>query len=67
LGVSWTEKRTNKSIIEEIKPEMPLIAYIVKQRLNYFSHVLRMNGSRIEKQIITGLVGGKRKRGRPPT
>ena len=55
-------KRTNISVLEEIKPDMPLQAIILKQKLSYFGHVMRSES--LEKTTMLGMGGGKRK-GRP--
>ena len=61
-----TELRTNKSVLEEIKPEVPLESRIQRLKLKYFGHVIRKDNS-IEKSIMLGKVEGKRRRGRPRT
>jgi hypothetical protein len=63
LRVPWTEKRTNKSVLQEIKPECSLEASMVKLKLSYFGHIMRRQES-LEKEIMLGMVGGKRRRGR---
>ena len=63
LRISWKEKRTNVSVLEEIKPDMPLQAIVLKQKLTYFGHVMRSES--LEKTTMLGMGGGKRKQGRP--
>ena len=58
--------RTNKSVLEEIKPEIPLESKIQKQKLKYFGHIMRTDNS-IESTIMLGKVEGKRRRGRQRT
>ncbi|CAF4611496.1 unnamed protein product [Rotaria socialis] len=58
--VAWTEKRTNKSVLQEIKPECSLEASMVKLKLSYFGHIMRRQDS-LEKEIMLGMVGGKRR------
>jgi exonuclease III len=65
LRISWTAKRTNKSITDEIDPGSSLENIIARQKLTYFGHVMRSNG--LEKDIMTGMGEGKRERGRPRT
>ena len=62
LRISWTDKRTNKSILEEIKPSYSLEAMVVKHRLSYFGHIIRSKG--MEQEIMLGKVQGRRRRGR---
>ena len=64
LKISWTEKRTNKSVLEELKiSENWLLNNIKSRKLKYFGHVKRHDS--IEKIILEGVVPGKRRRGRP--
>ena len=66
LRIQWTARRTNKSVIEEIKVTNPLEALLKcqKQQLSYFGHIMRRENS-LEKSIMLGMGGGTRKRGRP--
>ena len=60
-------RRTNKSVIEEIKVTNPLLALealIKKQQLSYFGHIMRRENS-LEKSIMLGMGDGTRKRGTP--
>ena len=41
LRVSWMERKTNMSIIENIKPEWTLESRVTKAALSYFGHVVR--------------------------
>jgi len=63
LRVPWTAKRTNASILEQIKPELSLEAVICRLKLTYFGHVMRKNG--LEKQLMLGKIRGERGMGRP--
>ena len=64
LKISWTEKRTNKSVLEELKiSENWLLNNIKSRKLKYFGHIKRHDS--IEKIILEGVVPGKRRRGRP--
>lgn len=63
LRISWTEKRTNQSILNELGIEPRLMNEIDKQKLRYFGHIMRSDG--LEKAIMLGMGEGKRKKGRP--
>jgi exonuclease III len=63
LRVPWTAKRTNQSILNEVRPEFSIEALMLKQRLSYFGHVMRAERS-LEKKIMLGKIGGSRRRGR---
>lgn len=56
LGISWTDKRTNQSIREELKLDKDLDCQIDKQKLVYFGHVVRAEG--LEKSIMFGMDHG---------
>ena len=62
--VKWTDKVTNKSILTWVAPynKLSLDARILKLKMSYFGHVMRRNG--MEKDIMLGKVGGRRRRGR---
>ena len=64
LRIPWTARRTNKSVIYEIKTTNPLEALIKKQQLSYFGHIMRSENS-LEKSMMLGMDGGARKIGRP--
>ena len=63
LRVSWTEKRTNLSVLEEVKPKRSLEATIFRLKLHYFGHVMRAKGS-LERDIMLGQVAGYRRQGK---
>ena len=64
LQVPWTEKRTNFSVLEEVKPKRSLEATILRLKLRYFGHVMRTKGS-LEREIMLGQVAGYRRLGKP--
>ena len=63
LRVSWMERKTNISIIENIKPDWTLESRVAKAALSYFGHVVRAGG--MEDDTMLGRMNGARKRGRP--
>jgi hypothetical protein len=64
LRVPWTEKRTNLSVLEGVKPKKSLEATILRLKLHYFGHVMRAKRS-LERDIMLGQVEGHRKQGKP--
>jgi hypothetical protein len=64
LKTPWTDRRTNASIIEEVKPTRSLEATVTQLILWYFGHVTRTNGT-LEQDIMIGEVDGSRRQGRP--
>ena len=62
LGVPWTVRRSNQSIIKEINTEYSLEALLLKLKLQYFSYLMRLANS-LEKTLMLGKIGGRKKRG----
>ena len=56
-------RRSNQSILKEISPGISLEGMMLKLKLQYFGHLMRRVDS-LEKTLILGGIGGKRKRGR---
>ena len=65
LRISWTKRRTNANILEEIGVSKRLLHTINIQMLSYFGHIARRKGNNLEKVIMQGMIEGKRKKGRP--
>ena len=64
LRVPWTAGRSNQSILKEINPGISLEGMMMKLRLQYFGHLMRRVDS-LEKTLMLGGIGGRRRRGRP--
>ena len=62
LRVPWTARRSNQSILKEIIPGCSLEGVVLKLKLQYFGHLMRRVDS-LEKTLMLGWIGGKRKRG----
>jgi hypothetical protein len=65
LRISWKEKRTNQSIMEELGIGRELLGRVVKRKLTYFGHICRKQGEDLVKTVIQGKMQGKRGQGRP--
>ena len=63
LRVSWTARRSNQSILKEISPGCSLEGIMLKLKLQYFGHLMQKVDS-LEKTLMLGGVGGRRRRGR---
>ena len=63
MGVPWTARRSNQSILKEINPGICLEGMILKLKLQFFGHLMRRVDS-LEKTLMLGGIGGKRRRGR---
>ena len=63
LRVPWTARRSNQSILKEIRPEYSLEGLIVKLKLQYFGHLMQRADS-FEKTLMLGKIEGRRRRQR---
>ena len=59
----YSARRSNQSILKEISPGISLEGMMLKLKLQYFGHLMRRADS-LEKTLMLGGIGGKRKRGR---
>ena len=62
LRVPWTARISNQSILKEISPGCSLEGLMLKQKLQYFGHLMRRVDS-LEKTLMLGGIGGRRRRG----
>ena len=63
MKAPWTARRSNQSILKEINPGISLEGMMLKLKLQYFGHLMRRVDS-LEKTLMLGGTGGRRKRGR---
>ena len=63
LGVSWTARRSNQSILKEINPEYSLERLMLKLKLQYFGHLMWRADS-LEKTMMLGKIESRRRRER---
>ena len=63
MRVPWTARRSNQSILKEISPGISLEGMMLKLKLHYFGHLIGRVDS-LEKTLMLGGIGGRRKRGR---
>ena len=64
MRVPWTARRSNQSILKEISRGISLEGMMLKLKLQYFGHLIRKVDS-LEKTLMLGGIGGRRRRGRP--
>ena len=62
LESPWTARRSNQSILK-ISPGISLEGMMLKLKLQYFGHLMR-NIDSLEKTLMLGGIGGRRRRGR---
>ena len=63
LRVPWTARRSNQSILKEISPGVSLEVLMLKLKLQYSGHLMGRVDS-LEKTLMLGGIGGRRRRGR---
>ena len=59
----WTARRSNQSILKEISPKYLLEILMLKLKLQHFGH-LRERTDSLEKNMMLGMIEGRRRRGR---
>ena len=62
MRVPWTARRSNQSILKEIRPEYSLEGLMLKLKLQYFGHPMRRTDS-LEKTMMLGEIEGRKRRG----
>ena len=62
LSIPCTARRSNQSILKEIRPECSLEGLMLKLKLQYFGHLMQRTDS-LEKTQIVGKIEGRRRRG----
>src|SRR5574337_434507 len=63
LRVPWTARRSNQSILKQISPRISLEGVMLKLKLQYFGLLMQRVDS-LEKTLMLGGIGGRRRRGR---
>ena len=61
LGVPWTARRSNQSILKEISPGCSLEGLMLKLKLQYFGYLMQSADS-FEKTLMLGKIEGGRRR-----
>ena len=62
LRVPGTARRSNQSILQEIRPEYSLEGLMPKLKLQYFGHLMRRTDPS-EKTLMLGKIEGRRRKG----
>ena len=63
MGVSWTVRRSNQSILKEINTGYLLEGLMLKLKLQYLGHLMQRANS-LEKTLMLAKIEGRRRRGR---
>ena len=62
LRVPWTARRSNQSILKEVRTEYSLEGLMLKLKLQYFGHLMQRADS-LEKILMLGKIESRRRRG----
>ena len=63
MSIPWTARRSNQSILKEISPGISLEGMMLKLKPQYSGHLTQRVDS-LEKTLMLGGIGGRRRRGR---
>ena len=66
LRISWTERRTNESVLQELGTSKRLLSIAAQRKLKYVGHASRNKATDLMKTVLQGKFQSKRKKGRPP-
>ena len=66
LRIPWMVRRSNQSILKEIRPAYSLEGLMLKLKLQYFGHLMQRPDS-FEKTLMLGKIKGGGRRGQPRT
>ena len=58
MRVTWTARRSNQSILKEIRPGISLEGMMLKLKLQYFGHLMHRADS-FENTLMLGKIGGR--------
>ena len=58
LRVPWTARRSNQSILNEIRPAYSLEGHMLKLKLQYFGHLMQRTDS-LEETLMLGKIEGR--------
>ena len=67
LRIKWTDKVTNKSVLEQIGTNRKILHLINERKLKYIGHASRNKNTNLMTIAYQGKLDAKRKKGRPPT
>jgi len=65
LHIRWQQKITNVEIRRRLEIKRNVVQLIIDRKLKLFGHISRMDDNRLVKVMVSGMMDGKNKRGRP--
>ena len=63
MKISWTDMKSNEEVLRMIGEKRGLIKQASRRQLRFFGHIMRSEG--LENLITTGMIEGRKGRGRP--
>ena len=63
MRVPWTARRSNQSVLKQISAEYSLKGLMLKQKLQYFGHLIQRTDS-LKKTVMLGKIENRRRRER---
>ena len=63
MRVAWTARRSNQSILKEIRPGCSVVGLMLKLKLQYFGHLMQ-RADTLEKTLMLEKIESRRRRGR---
>ena len=61
MRVPWTARRSNHSLLKEIRPGCSLEGLVLKLKLQYFGHLMQRADSLEKTQMLGKIEGGRRR------
>ena len=61
MRVPWTARRSNQSVLKQIRPGCSLVGLMLKLKLQYLGHLMR-RGDSFEKPLMLGKIEGRSRR-----
>jgi len=65
MRISWTQYMPNQGLYKMANYQPELLRHIKSRKLRFYGHIVRQPSDSIELSVLTGLVEGQRKRGKP--
>ena len=65
FNISWEDRRTNVSVLEDLGLQRSFLNEIKRRRLKYVGHAVRNPHTYLMATVLQGKMEGKRGRGRP--
>ena len=62
LRIAWTDKASNEEVLQRANTSRNLLKIIVNRQIRFVGHIMRK--SQLEAIALTGVIEGKRARGR---